>query len=322
MILDATFNEGYDYEDIEFDGNAFSEDTAFDEADLLCYIEQAYSNVMLEQVSDEFGSFVENGGIIEAVNEGFIEKAKNFIKKIWNKIKMYFKKFMNVLNRVFGNCYKFYKKRTAEINAGCNGVEAFKGYRGLKNFGTIGFIGTAVSGSAKFTRAIAPGADFDNIFAQVCKMISGHVDVKFFDRLVLNILRKSDQKETITYTPAEIANVLGSEVPSTVTANNLKSIEACLRDAQNTISAAKHQDSGTFALLKKIISIQNRAIMHCTKATKEVVSQANSYAHRAVSVAIANQHGYKEDYEYDNDDHSVNESDEAYDYLAQLGVVE
>lgn len=313
MILDATMNENVEIED----SNVFSEDTGFDEADILVAIEQAYGEVMMEQTAEEFKSYVENGTIVDVVNEGFVEKAKNFIKAIWNKIKMYFKKFMNVLNRIFGNCFKFYKKRTAEINAGCNGVEKFKGYKGLKNFGTISAVGNLVSATAGITRRAATN-EIANLIAEVCQRIAGNPDPKFFDRYTLLALRKSDEKEVITYTPAEIANVLGSEQTSTIAANSLKSIEACLKDASNSISATAEPKA--FKAMKKVISIQTRAIMHCTKATKEVVSQANSYAHRAVSVAIANAHGVKES--ADLGDAPISQSDEANSYLASIGVLD
>lgn len=289
--------------------NIFMEDGSMPEVELFVGIEEAYGELLVEQMRDEFHEFKTEGTIM-SVNEGYVDKAKTFLAKIWNKIKMYFKKFMNAMNRVTGNVYRFFQAKKQAIAAGCEFVQNFQGYPGLKTFDRLkGIISvtTAVSVAVKSTQAAIDSNMVEGIVRKAAAKISGSEDVKQFDANVTKSIRGADSPQTIKYSFNELQAVLGKESYSAAVSGSMKTIEASIKDAERRMQQkqADPNASTDFELIKRLITLQVRAVTICSRSIRDIISQANSYAHKAASVAIGAAHHEAFSYE---------DADEIFDY--------
>ena len=268
------------------------DDVLFTEgSNLLASIEQVYGEVMIEQAKEEFEEF-KNEGTILAVNEGFIEKVKEFFAKLFNKIKIYFKKFLNMLSSVFSNCYRFFVAKKNAINAGCAHVENFKGYTGLKSFNTVNKMITN-TGNALTIVQFGEWADvsaINNAVNAIANKISGG-DASEFQKKILKAIRVDENPVELKYSFGELQAVLGQETYTTLVSSAIKTVEASIRDLERKANAKDPgKETAVFAMAKRCMALMTTSLNICTRSVKDVISQANSYAHKAVSVAIGASH--------------------------------
>lgn len=118
-------------------GGAFVDESAnLDDAMIECAVgvERAWGEMMLECCAMEFKAYQESGDI-DAVNEGgIIESIKKWFKKLWNVIKSFFSKAVNVIRSKTMTCKEYYDKYKKDIDAGVPKIKDFKGFKYVLNY--------------------------------------------------------------------------------------------------------------------------------------------------------------------------------------------
>lgn len=103
------------------------EATAMDEAN--------WNGIMQACGLQEYAYFMENGEEFvynEAASSGFIESVRSFLKKVWEKIKSIFKKFMIFLSSHMKSGKEFISKYRADINKAIANIPSNAQFNGYK----------------------------------------------------------------------------------------------------------------------------------------------------------------------------------------------
>lgn len=199
----------------------------------------------------------------EATGSGFIAKAKEFFKNIWEKIKSLFRKFLVILGSYTKDDKEFVKKYSKEIVAGMKNIPSdatIKGYKyTLDKFapminskaGDIKRTVTSALGSTDYS-TIGTNTDYD--FAEVMEKIRGDIiggstlTASEFSEEVFKFVRgNEDTKDDINLNSGLVNSAMGE-------LQNMKTIRKAAKDAYTALEKAfKKLDKDLEDTNKKII---------------------------------------------------------------------
>lgn len=249
------------------------------------YVAESWTDVMVGISQDEFKSYVESGEL-QPMTEGALEKVKNWIKKIWEKVKAFFSKVVAKIRGWLSGSKGFYEKYKKEIEAGASLVKDFKGYKysGLDN------AGDDVKKAVNTALGVSNFADekvVETTLKALRKTLSDAEDSGEFHKGFVKRLRGSDSKETITLAPKNLRDLLYSDIEIKRVTNVLQaneiSFKSAERDAQ--ISApeeANKEYNRKLNIIRSSIGILVNANSIIISTLNERMSMYKSYASAAV----------------------------------------
>lgn len=222
---------------------------------------------------DELQYFVENGTelVSEANGTGFFAKAKEFFKKVWEKIKGLFRKFFAMFDAMIKDDASFlskYKTKLAKVTVPDD--FKFKGYKFTINAGAEivenenGDVKALIADAQKDNNGKLDEFDSEEINEKIRGIVIGdknRYDSKEFSTLLFEKLRsgESDKEEIENVTTSQIVTALSSTKDLRKKAeNNFKiikkaienDIKECERADKTTLSTDKTTDEKSLEISK------------------------------------------------------------------------
>ena len=203
---------------------------------------------------DELQYFVENGSemVYEASGTGFFAKAKDFFKKVWEKVKGLFRKFFGMFDAMVKDDATFlskYKNKLAKVKLPSD--FKIKGYNFTidKKAEIVDTTNSKVSGIVNSITSDNNGKldeyDSDDINEQIRGIVLGdkgkYTDKEFSTTLFENLRNGESDKEDIeNITVGQIVSALGSTKQLRKEAeNNFKKIKKTIEDSIKTCEQAE-----------------------------------------------------------------------------------
>ena len=314
MILDSTNVSSAVNEMDELELNNLALETAV-------YAAESWTDVMVGISQDEFKAYVESGEL-QPMSEGALETVKNWIKKVWEKVKAFFSKAVAKIRGWLGNSKSFYEKYKKEIEGGAGLVKDFKGYNytGLDNAGDVVKNACESVKSIKREDLIVDNG-MEEVLKRVYKAIAGVDNKSDFHKAFVKKLRGSESKETITIDASHLSALLYSDLSLKQTSNTLKANEINFAMFERLLStnqdqAADNEDQKK--ALSKVISLVRSAIGIMTSCNATIISLSSERLSMYKSYASAAVQAYKKD---QSKNESTNlEGGSWQEYLKEQGI--
>lgn len=307
MILDSTNVSSAVNEMDELELNNLALETAV-------YVAESWTDVMVGISQDEFKAYVESGEI-QPMSEGALETVKNWIKKIWEKVKAFFSKVVAKIRGWLSGAKGFYDKYKKEIEAGASLVKDFKGYKytGLDNAGDTvkKAVNTALSVSNFSDEKVV-----ETTLKTLRKTLAGAEDSGEFHKGFVKYLRGSDSKETITLGPKELRDLLYSDIQIKRVTNLLQANEISFKSSERDAQIAAPEEANKEYNRK--LSIIRSSIGVLVNANNIIVSTMNERMSMYRAYASAAVQAYKKD---QSKNESTNlEGGSWQEYLKEQGI--
>nr|DAE82421.1 MAG TPA: Picornaviridae P3A protein [Caudoviricetes sp.] len=312
MILDSTNVSSAVNEMDELELNNLALETAV-------YVAESWTDVMVGISQDEFKAYVESGEL-QPMSEGALDTVKNWIKKVWEKVKAFFSKAVAKIRGWLGSSKGFYEKYKKEIEGGAGLVKEFKGYKytGLDN------AGDEVKKACESVKTVqnddlVKEKGMEEALKKVYNAIAGVDNASDFHKAFVKKLRGSESKETLTIAASDLKALLYSDLSLKNLSNVLKANEISFSMFERLISTSQDQvaDEHKRAFSKKI-SLVRSAIGIMTSCNSTIISISSERLSMYKSYASAAVQAYKKD-------QSKNESTDLeggswQEYLKEQGI--
>ena len=289
MILDSTNVSSAVNEMDELELNNLALETAV-------YVAESWTDVMVGISQDEFKAYVESGEL-QPMSEGALDTVKNWIKKVWEKVKAFFSKAVAKIRGWLSGSKGFYEKYKKEIEGGAGLVKEFKGYKytGLDNAGDeVKKACDAVKGVKMEDLVKEKG--LEEALKNVYKSIAGVESASDFHKAFIKKLRGSESKETITIPASDLKGLLFSDLAIKHLSNTLKANEISFSMYERVLSTSgdKVSDENRKGY-SRLVSLVRSAIGIMTSCNSTIISVASEQLSMFKSYASAAVQAYKKD---------------------------
>lgn len=258
------------------------------------YVAESWTDVMVGISQDEFKAYVESGEL-QPMTEGALETVKNWIKKIWEKIKSFFSKVIAKVRGWLNNSKSFYTKYQSEIEAGAGLVKDFKGYKysGMgKAFDKVGKVIDLVKDMSSYDNASEKDKFVENKLKAIRKSIAGGTgEAGDFGKDLSKSVRGADSKTVIKLGASDLKAMLYSDsmikdltYGLRINENALKRLETDVEQAAKADTDAKHKSGfgRQLSVVRSTVGIITQANNIIISLSNECLSQFKAYASAAV----------------------------------------
>jgi hypothetical protein len=283
------------------------------------YVAESWTDVMVGISQDEFKAYVESGEL-QPMSEGALETVKNWIKKVWEKVKAFFSKAVAKIRGWLGSSKGFYEKYKKEIEGGAGLVKEFKGYKysGLDN------AGDEVKRACESVKSVkdedlVKEKGMEEALKKVYNAIAGVDSASDFHKAFIKKLRGSESKETITIAASDLKALLYSDLSLKNLSNVLKANEISFSMFERMLSASQDKvvDEKKKAF-SKMVSLVRSSIGIMTSCNSTIISVASEQLSMFKSYASAAVQAYKKD---QSKNESTNlEGGSWQEYLKEQGI--
>ena len=249
------------------------------------YVAESWTDVVVGISQDEFKSYIESGEV-QSLNESTVEKVKNWVKKVWEKVKAFFSKLVAKVRGWLSNSKSFYEKYKKEIEGGASLVKEFKGYK---------YTGLDTAGDSvkKAVDTVITKKDYkdekavEDTIKGLRKAIADVEEAGDFNKAFVKKLRGSDSKETITVAATDLKALLFGDIVIKNATNQLQRNELIFKNIERNIDVAKPEgENKEYARQLQAVRAAVGIVTSCNSTIVSVMNERLSMYKAYASAAV------------------------------------